>query len=243
MLVDTPGLHTSAHAARRAAERRWCGTTLGRGRRRRRCACRRTSEIGRGRQAHRARELAQRPGGADRGRRRHQDRPGGQVRCGSPRHLLAHRRSLGSRRRHGSGRRSFRCRPVSGEPGRGCSRRCWPRCCPEGPLLYPEGELTDAPEQILVAELIREAALEGVRDELPHSLAVVVEEMGPARGPRSADQPAAGRPRQPVRRTLQSEGASSSATRAARGCATSAPTRGDARSRRCSARRCTSTCT
>jgi GTPase len=50
---------------------------------------------------------------------------------------------------------------------------------PEGPALYPDGELTDEPEQIMVAELIREAALEGVRDELPHSIAVVVEEMGP----------------------------------------------------------------
>ncbi|WP_435747155.1 GTPase Era [Nocardioides sp. SYSU DS0663] len=49
---------------------------------------------------------------------------------------------------------------------------------PEGPALYPDGDLTDAPEEILVAELIREAALEDVRDELPHSIAVVVEEMG-----------------------------------------------------------------
>ena len=48
---------------------------------------------------------------------------------------------------------------------------------PEGPPLYPDGELTDSPEEIIVAELIREAALEGVRDELPHSIAVVVEEM------------------------------------------------------------------
>jgi GTPase len=48
---------------------------------------------------------------------------------------------------------------------------------PEGPPLYPEGDLTDAPEEVLAAELIREAALEGVRDELPHSIAVVVEEM------------------------------------------------------------------
>jgi GTPase len=53
---------------------------------------------------------------------------------------------------------------------------------PEGPPLYPEGELTDEPEQIMVAELIREAALDGVRDELPHSIAVVVEEMGPRPG-------------------------------------------------------------
>ncbi|MFH9348221.1 GTPase Era [Kitasatospora sp. NPDC053057] len=59
---------------------------------------------------------------------------------------------------------------------------------PEGDQLYPEGDLTDEPEQIMVAELIREAALEGVRDELPHSLAVVVEEMLPREG-RPADRP------------------------------------------------------
>ena len=49
---------------------------------------------------------------------------------------------------------------------------------PVGPALYPDGELTDEPEQVLIAELVREAALEGARDELPHSLAVTVEEMG-----------------------------------------------------------------
>jgi GTP-binding protein Era len=59
---------------------------------------------------------------------------------------------------------------------------------PEGPQLYPDGELTDAPEETLVAELIREAALEGVRDELPHSIAVLVEEMGLREG-RPADKP------------------------------------------------------
>ncbi|WP_130348763.1 GTPase Era [Herbihabitans rhizosphaerae] len=53
---------------------------------------------------------------------------------------------------------------------------------PEGPQLYPGGELTDEPEATLVAELIREAALDGVRDELPHSIAVAVEEMGPREG-------------------------------------------------------------
>ncbi|GIJ25715.1 GTPase Era [Micromonospora qiuiae] len=50
---------------------------------------------------------------------------------------------------------------------------------PESPQLYPDDMLTEDPEQVLVAELIREAALEGVRDELPHSIAVVVEEMIP----------------------------------------------------------------
>ncbi len=48
---------------------------------------------------------------------------------------------------------------------------------PESPQLYPDDMLTDEPEQVLVAELVREAALEGVRDELPHSIAVLVEEM------------------------------------------------------------------
>jgi GTP-binding protein Era len=59
---------------------------------------------------------------------------------------------------------------------------------PEGPPLYPDGELTDAPEEVIVAELIREAALEGVRDELPHSIAVVVEEMALREG-RPEDKP------------------------------------------------------
>ena len=59
---------------------------------------------------------------------------------------------------------------------------------PEGPAFYPAGELTDEPEQVMVAELVREAALEGVRDELPHSIAVVVEEMSYREG-RSEDRP------------------------------------------------------
>lgn len=50
---------------------------------------------------------------------------------------------------------------------------------PLGHPLYPDGALTDEPEQTLIAELIREAALEGVRQELPHSLAVSIEEMLP----------------------------------------------------------------
>lgn len=59
---------------------------------------------------------------------------------------------------------------------------------PEGPQLYPDGHLTDTPEEAIVAELIREAALEGVHDELPHSIAVVVEEMGLREG-RPEDKP------------------------------------------------------
>ena len=48
---------------------------------------------------------------------------------------------------------------------------------PDGPALYPDGERTDEPTDVRITELIREAALEGVRDELPHSLAVSIDEM------------------------------------------------------------------
>jgi GTPase len=51
---------------------------------------------------------------------------------------------------------------------------------PEGRPLYPDGHLTDEPEQHLVAELIREKALAMVRDELPHSVAVLVDELEPS---------------------------------------------------------------
>ena len=89
------------------------------------------------------------------------------------------RHRVGRDRARFSGRTATRC---------SCSRTCSSGCCREGPQLYPDGDLTDAPEEILVAELIREAALEGVRDELPHSIAVVVEEMLP-REDRPADRP------------------------------------------------------
>lgn len=59
---------------------------------------------------------------------------------------------------------------------------------PEGPLFYPDGEVTDEPTEVRIAELIREAALEGVRDELPHSLMVTIEEMGLREG-RPANRP------------------------------------------------------
>ena len=54
------------------------------------------------------------------------------------------------------------------------------RHLPEGPPLYPDDQVTDEPEQHLIAELIREKALGLLRDELPHSLAVVVDELGPS---------------------------------------------------------------
>jgi GTP-binding protein Era len=54
------------------------------------------------------------------------------------------------------------------------------RYLPEGPPLYPEGQVTDEPEQHFIAEVIREKAITLLRDELPHSVAVVVDELGPS---------------------------------------------------------------
>ena len=50
---------------------------------------------------------------------------------------------------------------------------------PAGPALYPAGVTTDESVEDRIAEIIREAALEGVRDELPHSIAVVVDDIAP----------------------------------------------------------------
>jgi GTP-binding protein Era len=53
------------------------------------------------------------------------------------------------------------------------------RYLPESPQLYPDHMITDEPQNVLMAEMIREAALEGVREELPHSIAVLIEEVQP----------------------------------------------------------------
>ena len=50
---------------------------------------------------------------------------------------------------------------------------------PESEALYPEEAVTDESTEARICELVREAALEGVRDELPHSLAVTLDEMNP----------------------------------------------------------------
>ncbi|MGE5415231.1 MAG: GTPase Era [Acidobacteriota bacterium] len=47
---------------------------------------------------------------------------------------------------------------------------------PEGPLYYPEDEITDQPERFLVGEIIREKALRLTKEEVPHCLAVEIED-------------------------------------------------------------------
>lgn len=59
---------------------------------------------------------------------------------------------------------------------------------PEGEAFFPQGQVTDEPQEVRIAELIREAALEGVTDELPHSIAVVVDEVE-ARDDRPSNRP------------------------------------------------------
>ncbi|MDP4805320.1 MAG: GTPase Era [Candidatus Nanopelagicales bacterium] len=59
---------------------------------------------------------------------------------------------------------------------------------PVGPKLYPDDDISDQELEITVAELIREAALDGVQEEMPHSIAVVVEEIK-AREDRPANRP------------------------------------------------------
>lgn len=51
------------------------------------------------------------------------------------------------------------------------------KAMPSGPQFFPEDTVSDEPEEIFIAELIREAALKGVQDELPHSIAVTIEDM------------------------------------------------------------------
>lgn len=51
------------------------------------------------------------------------------------------------------------------------------RYLPEGPMYYPEGQVTDHPEQFICAELVREKILRFTYEEVPHSIAVVTEEM------------------------------------------------------------------
>lgn len=58
---------------------------------------------------------------------------------------------------------------------------------PVGPALYPADAVTDETIEARICELIREAALEGVHDELPHSLAVTIDEMNLREGKNMLD--------------------------------------------------------
>jgi GTP-binding protein Era len=69
--------------------------------------------------------------------------------------------------------------PVSGRTGEGTDALIAEieERLPPGPVYYPEGMVTDQPETLLAAEIVREKLLEATRDELPHSITVEVEEI------------------------------------------------------------------
>jgi GTP-binding protein Era len=68
--------------------------------------------------------------------------------------------------------------PVSAVTGQGCAElvEAVRRRLPPGPAYFPPDAVTDRPEQFLCAELVREQALQRLRDELPHAVAVTVDE-------------------------------------------------------------------
>ena len=53
---------------------------------------------------------------------------------------------------------------------------------PPGPMYFSPDTVSDQPERVLIAELVREKALELTRDEVPHSVAVIVEQVAPREG-------------------------------------------------------------
>jgi len=53
---------------------------------------------------------------------------------------------------------------------------------PQGPLLYPEDAITDLPKRMAMADLIREKLFNLMREEIPHSIAVIIESVQPQKG-------------------------------------------------------------
>ena len=68
--------------------------------------------------------------------------------------------------------------PVSATRGQGLDelKKVILQHLPEGPAYFPEDHVTDQPERFLAAELIREKILEATRQEVPHSVAVMVDQ-------------------------------------------------------------------
>ncbi|MEI7521507.1 MAG: GTPase Era [Thermoleophilia bacterium] len=73
--------------------------------------------------------------------------------------------------------------PVSALTGEGLDalRDEFPALLPEGPSYFPDGVSTDQTQDEMAAEMIREAAIQRMRDEIPHALAVHVEDISDAK--------------------------------------------------------------
>ncbi len=82
-----------------------------------------------------------------------------------------------------------RCSALSGA---GCGElvAALSAALPEGPLLYPPDAVTDQPETVLLAELVREQVLRHTREEVPHSVAVAIERIEAMEGKGSSQRTA-----------------------------------------------------
>ena len=67
--------------------------------------------------------------------------------------------------------------PVSAATGAGCSDlvKGWLARLPEAPPYFPQDQFTDQPERFLVAEIVREKAIQATREEVPHAIAVLID--------------------------------------------------------------------
>ena len=209
-----PRAAQAAHAARRAAQRPGPRDPA-RGRRHRLLPARRPADRA-GRPVHRARARRaqarqEHPGGRDRD----------QVRQGRPRSGWPSTSSPSTS--SATGPRSCPCSATRGDQVDEVARRARPSYLPPSPgRSTPTASSPTSPSWCMIAELVREAALEGVRDELPHSPRGGRRGDGAARGP-PRGQAAARRAGQRLRRARLARRRSSSGG-AGRGCARSAPT-------------------
>ena len=81
--------------------------------------------------------------------------------------------------------------PVSAAKGKGLDdlRRAIVERLPEGPAYFPEDHVTDQPERFLAAELVREKVLLATRQEVPHSVTVMVDRWEETPGLRASTPP------------------------------------------------------
>ena len=81
--------------------------------------------------------------------------------------------------------------PISATKGDNTAELLWAitAALPEGPALYPADQLTDKPVRTLVQEIVREKALLFTHEEIPHAVAVLIEEWRPGKSARAAANP------------------------------------------------------
>ncbi|MBQ1721957.1 MAG: GTPase Era [Lachnospiraceae bacterium] len=79
--------------------------------------------------------------------------------------------------------------PLSALRGQNCDELvdCLFKYLPEGPMFYDEDTVTDQPERQIVAEIVREKSLHALSEEVPHGIAVSIDQMKKRKGKRLYD--------------------------------------------------------